>query len=119
MSAGKPHSLTPVGGRAYHTNALESGWLPRPLPAVYTGDAMADYRRWLNDGARSYETLSPLGGSFYSEDISDYYFTPYELGYGKIIKFDHDFIGRDALERMVAEDRTDTRRKVTLVWDSD
>src|SRR5699024_5052181 len=34
LEAGKKHGLTHVGARAYHTNALESGWLPRPLPAI-------------------------------------------------------------------------------------
>lgn len=40
--------------------------------------------------------------------------SPYELGYGRIISFDHDFIGRDALLR--AKD-TVSRTKVTLVCD--
>jgi glycine cleavage system aminomethyltransferase T len=38
-----------------------------------------------------------LGGSFVSENIEDYYLTPYDLGYGHVVKFDHDFIGREAL----------------------
>ena len=49
-----------------------------------------------------------------SPDIEDYYFTPWELGYGNVIKYDHDFVGREALERMKDDDH---RRKVTLVWD--
>jgi vanillate/3-O-methylgallate O-demethylase len=57
-----------------------------------------------------------LGGSFYSPDIEDYYTTPWELGYGKIVKFDHDFVGRDALEAMAGGPH---RRKVTLVWNAD
>ena len=32
-----------------------------------------------------------------STDIEDYYTNPWELGYGGFVKFDHDFIGRDAL----------------------
>jgi len=117
LEAGKRHGLVQVGGRAYHTNALESGWLPRPLPAIYTGEALADYRRWLTENA--YETTSPLGGSFYSENIEDYYLTPFELDYGRIVKFDHDFIGREALERMVADGTSTARKKVTLVWNGD
>ena len=116
VEAGKKHGMVQVGGRAYHTNALESGWLPRPLPAVYTGEKMADYRRWLT--ANAYETISPLGGSFHSENMEDYYFTPYELDYGRIIGFDHDFIGREALEKM-AKDQDKSRRKVTFVWNGD
>jgi glycine cleavage system aminomethyltransferase T len=117
LEAGQKHGLTQVGGRAYHTNALESGWLPRPLPAIYSGDAMKPYREWLS--GKAYETTSPLGGSFYSDNIEDYYFTPFELDYGRIIGFDHDFIGREALEDMLAEGVPDRRRKVTFVWNGD
>ncbi|GGH44728.1 vanillate/3-O-methylgallate O-demethylase [Microbacterium album] len=117
LEAGKKYDLVQVGGRAYHTNALESGWLPRPLPAIYTGEELAPYRRWLKENA--YETISPLGGSFHSENIEDYYITPYELDYGRLVAFDHDFIGREALEKMVADGKTDTRRKVTLVWNGE
>ncbi len=45
--------------------------------------------------------MASIGGSFESPDIEDYYFTPWDLGYGHLVKFDHDFIGREALERMV------------------
>ena len=89
--------------RAYSTNALESGWIPSPLPAIYTGDKMKAYRQWLP--ATSYEATASLGGSFYSDNIEDYYLTPCDLGYGPFVKFDHDFIGRAALEKMAAASR--------------
>lgn len=117
LAAGEEVGLTRVGANAYHTNALESGWLPRPLPAIYTDERLRPYREWLDEAA--YETISPLGGSFYSPDITDYYFTPYDLGYGRIVKFDHDFVGRQALERMVREGTDQARKKVTLVWNGD
>ena len=60
--------------------------------------------------------MASLGGSFYSKNIADYYLTPYDLGYGPFVKFDHDFVGRAALEKMAAEPR---RKKVTLVWNGD
>ncbi|MGZ4295042.1 MAG: hypothetical protein ACXVRM_12435 [Solirubrobacteraceae bacterium] len=107
VSAGEEFGLRQVGGRAYSSNALESGWIPSPLPAIYTGDALADYRRWLP--AAGYEGAASLGGSFYSDDIEDYYFTPWDLGYGHLVKFDHDFIGRDALASM-AEGRRASRQ---------
>ena len=47
--------------------------------------------------------MASLGGSFYSNDIADYYLTPYDLGYGPFVKFDHDFIGREALEKMAGK----------------
>jgi syringate O-demethylase len=76
---------------------------------VYTGESMKAYRQWLpSDG---YEARASLGGSFYSENIEDYYFTPWDLGYGKFVRFDHDFIGREALEEMSSDP---PREKVTL-----
>jgi vanillate/3-O-methylgallate O-demethylase len=112
VEAGKEFGLRQVGARTYPTSCLESGWIPSPLPAVYTGEAMKGYRQWLK--ANSYESMASLGGSFYSSNIADYYLTPYDLGYGPFVKFDHDFVGRAALEKM-----PQTRSKVTLVWNGD
>lgn len=114
MDAGAEFGLRAVGARAYSSNTLESGWIPSPLPAIYTGEGMlAQYRRWL--GADSYEANNTIAGSFVSDDIEDYYTTPWALGYGGFIKNDHDFIGREALANM---DPAGQRRKVTLAWDS-
>jgi syringate O-demethylase len=114
VSAGEEFGLTLVGGRAYGSNALESGWIPSPLPAVYTGDALREYREWLP--ATGYEGSASVGGSFVSPDIEDYYFTPWDLGYGHLVKFDHDFIGREALEAMAGGEH---RTKVTLALDDE
>lgn len=100
-----------VGSRAYPSNTLESGWIPSPLPAIYTGEKLRPYREWL--GADSYEANNAIAGSFVSDNIEDYYLTPWELGYGSFVKFDHDFIGRDALEKV---DPGTQRNKVTLSW---
>src|SRR5215203_2613896 len=88
LDAGKDFGIVPVGARAYATNTLESGWIPSPVPAVYTGDKMKPYREWLP--GTSYEANASLGGSFVSKNIEDYYTTPYELGYDSFTKFDHD-----------------------------
>ena len=112
VEAGRDFGLRQVGSRAYATNTLESGWIPSPLPAVFTGEEMKPYRQWLP--ADWYEATGSLGGSFVSDDIEDYYLTPWDLGYGSFVKLDHDFVGRDALGQVEA-----TRHKVTLGWDAD
>jgi vanillate/3-O-methylgallate O-demethylase len=114
LEAGAEFGMVPVGSRAYASNTLESGWIPSPLPAVYTGAEMKSYREWLP--AAGYEGTGAIGGSFVSTNIEDYYVTPYEIGYGPFIKFDHDFIGRSALEKM---QNNNHRRKVTLAWNSE
>ena len=62
VAAGRDFGLREVGSRAYASNTLESGWIPSPLPAVYTGEKMKSYRSWLP--ASSYEATCSIGGSF-------------------------------------------------------
>ncbi len=114
VDAGQEFGLRQVGARAYSSNTLESGWIPSPMPAIYSGETMKSYRQWLP--ADGYEAKASLGGSFSSPNIEDYYLTPYDLGYSHIVKFDHDFIGRQVLEEM---SRKPSRRKVTLALNND
>ena len=67
---------------------------------MYSGESLRAYRRWLP--ASGYEGSASIGGSFVSDDIEDYYFTPWDLGYGGYVKFDHDFVGREALQERAA-----------------
>ena len=69
------------------------------------------YREWLRATA-----VGSLGGSMDSRNIADYYHTPYDIGYGRLVNSDHDFVGRKALEEFAAHPR---RSKVTLVWSVD
>ena len=63
VEAGREHGLRQVGSRVYATNTLESGWIPCPLPAIFTGERMKPYREWLP--ANGYEATGSLGGSYY------------------------------------------------------
>ena len=114
LEAGREFGLEPCGSRAYACNTLESGWIPSPLPAIYTSPGLRDYREWLP--ADSYEATNAIAGSFVSDNIEDYYLNPWEMGYGSFVKFDHDFVGRDALAAIEPEKQ---RRKVTLAWNAD
>ena len=46
VKAGEEFGLRLVGGRAYSSNTLESGWIPSPLPGIYSGEKMKAYREW-------------------------------------------------------------------------
>jgi vanillate/3-O-methylgallate O-demethylase len=108
LDAGEEFDLVRVGSKAYSTANLESGWIPGLVPGIFT-EGMRAFREWLPATA-----AQSLAGSLYSEDISDYYVTPFDLGYGRHVKFDHDFVGRDALEALAERPH---RQKVTLVWE--
>ncbi len=75
---------------------------------------MKAYREWLP--ANGYEATGSIGGSYVSDNIEDYYLSPYELGYGMYVKFDHDFIGREALGKMADKPH---RKKVTFEWNAE
>jgi vanillate/3-O-methylgallate O-demethylase len=114
MQAGQKLGVKKVGARTYPTSTLESGWIPSPVPAVYSGAQMKPYREWL--AGNSYEAMASLGGSYVSKKIEDYYLTPYDLGYGSFVKFDHEFVGRKALEKLAKKPQ---RQKVTLAWNGE
>jgi vanillate/3-O-methylgallate O-demethylase len=108
QAAGAEFGLVLIGSKAYATANLESGWVPGPIPAIFSDERLRSYREWL-PAARA----GSLAGSLVPDDIAETYLTPHDLGYDRVIRFDHDFIGRDALETMADQAH---RTKVTLVW---
>jgi vanillate/3-O-methylgallate O-demethylase len=114
LEAGADHGLRQVGARAYASVATESGWVANTVPAIYTGAKMKAYREWLPQ--RGFEANLALAGSYVPERTEDLYVTPWDLGYGKVVRFDHEFIGRDALESLAPLPH---RRKVWLLWHRD
>ena len=112
MAAGEKYGIRAGGTKTYFSTLGESGWIGYPTPAVYTDPGLADYRKWLP--ADGWEASTQFGGSFRPDTIEDYYVTPWDLNLEKHIAFDHEFIGRAALEEMAKTEPR--RRKVTLVW---
>ncbi|MFI7583485.1 aminomethyl transferase family protein [Kocuria sp. M1N1S27] len=112
--AGADLGLRKAGSLAYSTTAQESGWMPMPLPAIYSAPELQEYREWLN--GYYLESIGSLGGSLVSEDVADYYVDPIEVGYGNLIDWDREFMGRDAL---LAKRDNQRRTKVTLEWNDE
>jgi glycine cleavage system aminomethyltransferase T len=107
LAAGEEFGIRRVGAKAYSSSPMESGWIPTPFPAIF-GEDFAEYREWL-PAARA----GSIAGSLYSSDVEDYYATPFDFGLGRSVKFDHEFHGREGLEKHA---QNQTRRKVTLIW---
>lgn len=114
MKVGEEFDLKPVGVTAYFTGNVSVGWFNYPVPGIFTDPDLRAYREFLP--ATTWEASHELGGSYVPSTIEGYYLTPYDLGYQHIIKFDHDFIGGEALQAMPAEQK---RKKVTFVWNRD
>ncbi|KAF0251196.1 aminomethyl transferase family protein [Pseudomonas putida] len=118
VSAGREYGLRRLGGRAVFINHLEACFptiVTDYMPAIFDPE-MAGYLKEFRAGMPSFASTFNVAGSFESNKVSDWYRSPVELGWAKTIKFDHDFIGRAALEKEVAEPRRVMR---TLVWNGD
>jgi vanillate/3-O-methylgallate O-demethylase len=115
LGAGEDLGMLRGGALAYISSLAESGWMGRLVPAIYTGGNMLAYRRWLPESAMENFGMG-MTGSFQPVDVEDYYSTPWDLGYGRLVRFDHDFIGRAALERIAEHP---PRQKVWLEWARD
>lgn len=118
IEAGRAHGLRQLGGRVSSINHLEACFptiVVDYLPAIF-GDELNDYRAEFETAMPAFAATFKVAGSFDGKDVSDYYRSPVEFGWARNIKFDHEFIGRAALEKEVAEPRRTIR---TLVWNAD
>lgn len=114
VQAGEEFGLCLVGGMAYLVPAIESGWYQGVLPAVFSGEEMAAFRKWVP--VDDHSAVMRLQGSKTYRDVQGYYRTPHDLGLGSFINLDHECIGRDALGGM---DSSKALKKVTLAWNPD
>jgi vanillate/3-O-methylgallate O-demethylase len=118
MEAGREFGIRRIGGRTVMINHLEACFptVGHDYIQAFFGDDMTGWRE-------EFKKLVPIlftwhnkvTGSFQGRDVSDWYRSPVELGWSKNIKFDHEFIGRKALEKEMARPK---RTMVTLVWNA-
>jgi glycine cleavage system aminomethyltransferase T len=83
------------------------------IPAIWS---VPNFLEMMQQRAPAFLRLFKGTGSYEYADISELYRSPVELGWARNIKFDHEFIGRAALEEEVAHPR---RTMVTLVWNAE
>ena len=115
FSAGQEFGMRRLGFRAAMINHLEACFptiVSDYLPAIF-GPDMKGYCQYFTDSLPSFACTWNIAGSFESDEISDWYRSPVELGWGRNIKFDHEFLGSDALRKELAHPRRTIR---TLIW---
>ncbi|NLR97351.1 aminomethyl transferase family protein [Rhizobium sp. P38BS-XIX] len=114
LEAGEEFGILEVGAAAYLSSAIESGWLQSVLPAIYTDNDLRAYREWVPGD--HLEGLTRVTGSQKRATLEEYYRTPQDIGYGRFVHMDHEFVGRDALRALIDRPKL---QKVTLAWDQD
>lgn len=114
-AAGQPFGIQKLGWLAYASNHTENGFPQGGLHFVYAWEDHPEFCKLVSSGFYA-GAISPVGmppnGSL-SNDIRDYFANPIELGWEKMVKFDHEFLGRAALEKIAAGPH---RKTVTLRW---
>lgn len=118
MDIGKEFGVRRLGGRTVYINHLEACFptvIVDYMPALFSDD-MQEYLKVFKASMPASATTLNIAGSYEGEEIRDYYRSPYELGWGARVSFNHDFIGREALEKEAANRKRIVR---TLVWNSE
>ncbi|MGD6741892.1 aminomethyl transferase family protein [Streptomyces sp. BH106] len=118
VEAGQDFGIRKLGGRTAPINHLEACFptiATDYIPAIFEPDT-ANYLKVFTDSMPAFAQPAYIAGSYEGRDISEYYRSPVELGWGRNINFDHDFLGREALE---AEKACPRRTIRTLVWNAD
>jgi glycine cleavage system aminomethyltransferase T len=111
MKAGGPFGIIKLGRTAYTMSHTENGF---PQLFVHFPAPLHEDKGFMDYLGDQWKGRPPpiLSGSM-GKDICLRYRNPVELGWANAIKFDHEFVGRAALEKEAANPR---RRMVTLEW---
>lgn len=126
IRVGTPYGITKLGVLTYMCNHTENGfpqvtehflgdWVSDPDVAALMNSAIV-----VDSGAEDGEIHAAacvgagLKGSLAEMGREAYYLNPIEAGWEKMIYWDHDFIGKDALKKIASDPKT--RHVVTLEW---
>lgn len=112
LEAGRRFGLKRIGFRSYLMNHTEDGFPQAFIHFPHPWLEQQDFLTWLRKGGERFRNNAACRGSMGS-NLRLRYRNPVELGWANRISFNHDFVGREALEKEVASPR---RKMVTLVW---
>lgn len=117
FDAGKDYGMKKLGQIAYMMNHTEDGFPQANYHFGFPWYEDPDFAKYLDErpgaGLLNYDPV--LVGSM-GTDVKLRYRNPVELGWANRIKFDHDFPGRAALQKIVANPK---RQMVTLEWNTE
>lgn len=118
LDAGAEFGIRRMGGRVAMINHLEACYPTIGtdyLPAIF-GPGYEEYLDYFRSFMPPNTQVTYIAGSFQGEQVSDYYRSPVELGWSRVVRDDHEYAGRAALAR----EKADPRRVIrTLRWNAD
>ncbi len=116
-NAGQSYEMKKLGLQAYMMNHTEDGFSQAMYHFLYAWETDLGMKAFLEARPNvAWNVRNPnLVGSL-GQSMEKRYVTPFDVGYDKIVKFDHEFIGRRALEKIAANP---PRTVVTLEWNAE
>jgi glycine cleavage system aminomethyltransferase T len=115
LEAGEPYGIKRLGRHAYWNTHTEGGFPQWNIHFPYAWEKDPQFMQWMVDnncGIAYYAIANkPVMGSM-GPDPEPRYSNPFELGWGKAVNFNHEFVGKEALLK-ISENH---REMVSLVW---
>lgn len=116
FDAGQAYGMRKLGMVAYMMNHTEDGFPQAYYHFPYPWYEDPGFAPFLDEIGGDFRAASVKFAGSMGPDPGPRYRNPVELGWAGMIKFDHDFVGRAALEKEVADPR---RQMVTLEWNTE
>ena len=113
IEAGKDYKITKIGKHTYRNVHTEGGF---PQQSLHFTSVITDpgYIKYMTEKGLTGAKLE-FSGSV-GDNIIDHCVRPGDVGWSRIVKFDHDFVGKAALEKTMEKPE---KAPATLVWDKD
>lgn len=120
IAAGEKYGLRKLGLFAYNITHTENGFPQSGLDFPYAWSENKEFLEWLGERQISHLHNKQLGfmcrGSL-GQGFEPRYRNPFDLGWDPTVRFDHEFIGKEALQAIA----NDPNHKVFVVleWNTD
>lgn len=121
LEAGKPFGIKQLGGEQYCENHTQGGYPNMSIhfsyPFLTSGEGLKKFMQ-----ARTRFYIDPENPDKYAfdgsanDDDENYFVTPYDIKWDYLINYDHDFIGKEALQKIALNP---PKTCVTLEWNLD
>lgn len=116
--AGQEFGIKKMGFLSYCMQHTEAGFpninLHYPMPWFESDPGLAAYLK-ARPGMGFYNENRLLKGSM-GDDLASRFLTPYDVGWGFLVNFNHDFIGKEALQKI---SQSPSKTVVTLEWNAE